>query len=134
MKVNTQIKLMGLWITLMLLYIYCDIYSFHRTGYIEEMIANKIGPFEVSQGLLAVFGMLMIIPALMIPVCLFLKTKIIKWLNIIVGALYILVNIGNLIGETWLYYWIYGLIEAAVTIIIFITAVKWKNEETDNTH
>ena len=129
MKINTKIKLMGLWITLMLLYIYCDIYSFHRTGYIEEMIANKIGPFEVSQGILAVFGALMIIPALMIPVCLFLKTKINKWLNIVIGVLYTLVNIGNLIGETWVYYWIYGLIEAVITIIIVITAYKWKNDE-----
>ena len=124
---------MGLWITLMLLYIYCDIYSFHRTGYIEEMIANKIGPFEVSQGLLAAFGVLMIIPVLMIPVCLFLKTKINKWLNIVVGILYTLVNIGNLIGETWIYYWIYGLIETAITIIIIITAFKWKKEEMNNT-
>jgi len=133
MKINTKIKLMGLWITLMLLYIYCDIYSFHRTGYIEEMIANKIGPFEVSQGLLAAFGVLMILPVLMIPICLFLNPQITKWLNIIVGVLYTLVNIGNLISETWLYYWIYGLIEAAITIIIIITAIKWKNEETMNT-
>ena len=134
MKVNIQIKLMGLWITLMLLYIYCDIYSFHRTGYIEEMMANKIGPFDVSQGLLAAFGVLMIIPALMVPVCLFLKPKINKWLNIVVGILYTLVNIGNLIGETWAYYWIYGLIETAITIIIIITAFKWKKEEMKNTH
>ena len=131
MNINTRFKLMGLWITLMLLYIYCDIYSFHRTGYIDEMIAGKIGPFEVSQGLLAAFGALMIIPALMILVCLFFNLKINKWFNIVIGALYTLVNIGNLVGETWAYYWIYGLIEAAITVIIIITAVKWKKEEKD---
>ena len=131
MKINTNFKLMGLWITLMLLYIYCDIYSFHRTGYVNEMIAGKIGPFEVSQGILAAFGALMIIPALMIPVCLFLKTKINRWVNIVVGALYTLVNIGNLAGETWVYYWIYGLIETAITVIVIITAIKWKKEETE---
>jgi hypothetical protein len=123
---NTKIKLAGLWITLMLLYIYCDIYSFHRTGYINEMIAGKIGPFEVSQGLLAAFGMLMIIPALMVSACLFLKASINKWVNIVAGILYALVNIGNLIGETWAYYWIYGIIELLITVLIIIVAFKWE--------
>ena len=131
MKIITRFKLIGLWITLMLLYIYCDIYSFHRTGYIDEMSAGKIGPFEVSQGLLAAFGALMIIPTLMILVCLFLNQKINKWFNIVIGALYTLVNIGNLVGETWVYYWIYGLIETAITVIVIITAIKWKKEETE---
>ena len=130
--INLRIKLAGFWTTLMLLYIYCDIYSFHRTGYINEMIAGKIGPFEVNQGLLAVFGALMIIPALMIPACLILKFKINKWLNVVVGGLYALVNIGNLIGETWVYYWIYGILELALTIFIIFVAAKWTKEETNN--
>jgi hypothetical protein len=67
LKVSVRIKLAGLWITLMLLYIYCDIYSFYRTGYVNEMIMGMIGPFEVSQGILVAFGALMAIPVLMIP-------------------------------------------------------------------
>lgn len=128
-KVNTRIKLSGLWVTMMLLYIYCDLYSLHRPGYISEMIAGMIGPFEVNQGVLAGFGILMAIPALMIPVCLFLKSKISKWANVIVGALYTLVNIGNLIGEVWAYYWIYGILEVIVTIAIITVAAKWTREE-----
>ena len=123
--ISTEVKLAGLWTTLMLLYVYCDIYSFHRTGYVEEILANKIGSFEVSQGLLAAFGLLMIIPAIMIPACLFLNTKAARWANVIVGALYTLVNIGNLLGETWAYYWLYGVCEIVITIAIFIVAAKW---------
>lgn len=127
-KVNTRIKLAGLWTTMILLYIYCDIYSFHRPGYINEMIAGIMGPFEVSQGILAVFGILMAVPALMIPACLFLKTRITKWVNILVAVLYTLVNIGNLVGEAWAYYWIYGILEIAVTVFIIIVALKWPKE------
>ncbi len=130
--VNPRLKLVGLWCTLMLLYIYCDIYSFHRPGYVSEMIAGMLGPFNVSQVILAAFGMLMAVPALMIPSCLFLKARIAIWVNIIVGALYTLVNIGNLTGETWVYYWIYGILEIAVTIGIIITAIKWDKEDTNN--
>jgi len=132
LAVNQRVKLAGLWTALMLLYIYCDIYSFHRTGYMEEMLAGKIGPFGVSQGVLAAFGVLMVIPALMIPACLLLKANIAKWANVVIGVLYALVNIGNLVGETWIYYWIYGILELAVTVGIIIMASKWAKEESCN--
>ena len=128
LTVNERLKVMGLWITLMVLYIYCDIFSFHRIDYIETMTANMMGPFEVTQATLAVFGALMIIPALMMPACLFLKEKAVKWASIIVGALYTLVNIGNLIGETYVYYLLFGIIETALSIAIIVFAAKWKEE------
>lgn len=124
-KLSTRANLAGLWITMMLLYIYCDIYSLHRPGYISEMIAGMIGPFEVNQGVLAGFGILMAVPALMIPACLFLKASIAKWANILVGAAYTFVNLGNLVGETWVYYWIYGVLEMMVTAGIIVVAMKW---------
>jgi len=130
--VNKRVKLAGLWTALILLYVYCDIYSFHRTGYLDEMLAGKIGPFDVSQGLLAAFGLLMLIPALMIPACLWLKAGAAKWANIALGALYTLVNIGNLVGETWAYYWIYGILELTITIVIVIAASNWTKEATGN--
>jgi hypothetical protein len=130
--VNIRLKLMGLWITLMLLYIYCDIYSFFRTGLLEEIAAGKIGLFDVSQGMLVVTGVLMIIPALMVPVCLFLKEKAVKWVSVIVGIVYTLVNVGNIVGETWAYYWIYGIIELVFTIGIVIFALKWKAGDNGN--
>lgn len=45
------------------------------------------------------------------------------------GVLYTLVNIGNLVGEVWAYYWIYGILEIIVTIGIIIVAVKWAREK-----
>ena len=79
LMVCERVKIMGFWVTLMILYIYCDIFSFHRIDYIETMTANMMGPFKVTQATLAAFGALMIIPALMIPACLFLKEKAVKW-------------------------------------------------------
>ena len=128
-KINKRIKLAGLWTTLLLLYIYCDIYSFHRIGYVEEMMAGKIGPFDVTQATLAIFGLLMIIPALMVAAGLLLKAGLAKWLNIIVGVLYTFVNLGNLVGETWVYYWIFGVIEIIVTAGIIIMAASWRTKE-----
>jgi hypothetical protein len=124
-KVNTRIKLIGLWITLMLLYLYCDIFTFFRPGHINEILAGFMGPFTIGQMTLVFSSLLMAIPALMIIACLFIKLNIIKWINIIVGILYTFVGIGNLIGEVWAYYIIYGIIEMLITIFIVITAIKW---------
>ena len=130
--VNIRVKLAGLWTTLMLLYIYCDIYSTFRTGHLQEVMAGKIGPFEVNQATLAFWGALMIPTALMVTVSLFAKAGVVKWGSIIIGILYTFVNIGNLVSETWVYYWMYGILELALTIFIIIVAAKWPKEEKTN--
>jgi len=126
---NTRLKLAGLWTTLMLLYIYCDIYSTFRPGHLEEIMAGKMGPFDISQGTLAVLGALMIPAALMVSVSLFAGANVVKHASIIVGVVYTVVNVGNLIGETWAYYWIYGVLELALTIVIVVFAARWPKEE-----
>ena len=124
-QIDVKIKLSALWIVLMLLYIYCDIFSLFRPGHLNEIIAGFMGPFEISQVSLFASGAMMIIPALMVGVCLFFKAGIVKWLNIVTGALYTLIGIGNLIGEVWAYYIMYGVIELALTIGIIVVAFQW---------
>ena len=53
-KINVKMKLSALWVALMLLYIYADIFSLFRPGQIEEMISGRMGPFPVTQGSLLV--------------------------------------------------------------------------------
>ena len=124
-KLSTRTILIGLWITLMLLYIYCDIFSFFRPNHINEIIEGFMGSFQVNQISLMVSGILIAIPSLMIIANIFIKLIAIKWINIIAGILYTLVNIGNIIGEKWAYYIIYGVIEIIITVLIIIKSIKW---------
>ena len=128
---DTRQKLTGLWTTLMLLYIYCDIYSTFRPGHLEEAMAGRMGPFEVGQGSLAIMGALMIPAALMVAVSLFAKARVARLAGIIVGAIYTCVNVANLIGEAWAYYWIYGVLELGLTAIIIIVAASWPKKEKE---
>ena len=129
MRVNVKMKLSALWVALMLVYIYCDIYSLFRTGQLEEMISGRMGPFPVTQGGLLSASILMIIPAVMVFLSLTLKAKVDRWVNITLGVLYTFVNIGNLIGETWVYYIFSGVVEIALTLLIVGYAWKWRNPE-----
>jgi hypothetical protein len=128
-KVSVKMKLSAAWVALMLLYIYADIFSLYRPGHLEEMIAGRMGPFAVTQGSLFASSILMILPAVMVFLCLTLTPKVNRWANIILGVLYTLVNISNLIGETWIYYISTGVVEIALTVLIAWFAWKWRSVE-----
>jgi len=124
-KINVKMKLSALWVAMMLLYIYADILSLFRPGQIEEMIEGLMGPFPVTQASLLVASILMIIPAGMVFLSLALKPKANRWANITLGVLYTVVNISNLIGETWVYYIFFGVVEIVLTLLIVWYAWKW---------
>jgi hypothetical protein len=126
-KINVKTKLSALWIAMMLLYIYADILSLFRPGQIEEIMEGLMGPFPVTQGSLVVASLLVIIPAIMVFLSLTLRPGVNRWTNIALGVLYTLVNIGNLIGETWAYYISFGVVEIMLTLFIVWYAWTWPN-------
>ena len=128
-KEDVKMKLSALWVALMLLYIYADIFSLYRPGQLEEMISGRMGPFPVDQGSLLVASILMMIPAVMVFLSLTLKPKVNRWVNIILGVLYTFVNVSNLIGVTWIYYISFGVVEIALTLLVVGYAWKWRNPE-----
>lgn len=128
-KIPVQMRLSALWAALMFLYIYADIFSLYKPGQIEEVMAGRMGPFPVTQGSLLTAAILMLIPALMVFLSLALKPVVARWANIILGLLYTVVNIGNLVGETWAFYILFGLVEVALTLLIVGYAWKWRNAE-----
>ena len=124
-KLDTKIVLAGLWVVLMLLYIYCDIFALFEPGKFNRIVSGFIGPFKVSQITLLTTSLLMIIPAIMIFLCLIIRSNVNRWINIIAGIVYTLVGIGNMIGETWVYYVVFVIIELMITVSIIITSIKW---------
>jgi len=128
-KIPVKMKLSALWVAMMLLYIYADILSLFRPGQVEEMMEGRMGPLPVTQGSLLTASILMMIPAVMVFLSLILKSKAVRWTNITLGALYTLVNISNLIGETWIYYISFGVIEIALTLLIVWYSWKWATPE-----
>ena len=132
MKINVKIKLSTLWVTLMLLYIYADIFSLYRPGLVEKIIAGEMGPFPVTQISLLTASIMMIIPAVMVMLSLILKSRAGRWTNIIAGILYSVISLGNLIGETWIYYIAFGIIEIVITLIIVWYSWNWPKQDASN--
>jgi hypothetical protein len=124
-KVDTKLILAAAWASFMFAYVYCDIFSFHRADVITGILAGKIGPFDATQMSLFFFGLLLAIPGLMVLVTACAKAGLGRIINMVVSPIYFLVNIGNLAGETWAYYWLYGILELGLVVFIFVTALRW---------
>lgn len=123
-SIDPRLILMSAWAAMLCLYLYCDFFTLFRPGQLEVMSGGKMGPFAVSQAGLFWAGVLMAIPSLMILVSTLAPAGVNRILNMVSGAVYFVVNIGNLIGETWAYYYLFGLLEVGLAILIFFIALR----------
>ena len=131
-RLDVKVLLAGLWVVLMFFYLYCDFFALYKSGAIQLMMDGFMGPFPVSQGALFSGSLLMIIPACMVFLSLSVHARINRWLNIVAGLAYTLVGIGNIIGETMIFYIVFVILEWAVTISIVALSVKWPRRQTEN--
>jgi hypothetical protein len=125
---HVRIRLAAAWTALIALYIYADFLSLYRPGQIEEVRNGVMGPVDVSQATLLLASAIVIIPAVMIVSSLLLPAGANRSLNLVLALLYTLINIGNLIGETWAYYLLFGVAELGITAFIFFTAWRGPRE------
>jgi hypothetical protein len=124
-EVSTKVKLAAAWAALIAFYIYADFLSLYQPGQIEEVQRGVMGPFDVSQTTLLVASLIVMIPAVMIVLSLLLPERVNRSLNLVLAILYTLVNISNLVGEGWAYYYLFGIAEIAITVLIFFIAWRW---------
>lgn len=129
MKVNVKIRLSALWVAVMFLFIYVDYFSLYEPGVIESIMAGVVWKFDITQTWALSAMIMMTIPILMIVLSLALTAKANRWTNIIVGILYIVIVIGNVIGETWAFYIFGSIIELVLLALIVGAAWTWPKQD-----
>jgi hypothetical protein len=120
-SVNPRVLISGLWVTMLFVFAYVDIFALFRADVLENSLAGKVPPFDVSQTFLALTTLYILIPSLMIVLSLILPRKINRPTNIVLAILYAMTIVGGCIGETWIYY----LLGSAVEIIL-LALIAWK--------
>ncbi|MFC1916175.1 DUF6326 family protein [Chloroflexota bacterium] len=130
-KINVKIKLSGLWVAVMFLYVYADLFGIYKPGFIEELIAGELAiGIQINQVFLLGVAILMAIPSVMVFLSLALKAKANRWANIIVGIVYAVVMIYTmLIPGAWAFYIFMGIVETVLTVLIVWYAWKWPKQE-----
>ena len=125
---NVKIKLAGLWTALMFCYEYADILGHMRSDIIEGIIAGELEGIQITQEMLVASTFLMLIPILMIFLSLVLKPKASRWINIILGIVYVAINLITVLttGGAWIYYYVFAAVEIVFSALIVGYAWKWK--------
>lgn len=130
-KINVKVKLAALWTSLTLLFAYVDIIGGYKPGFVEEIISGEVAGMEINQTWMLVVIAMMSVPCLMVALSVLLKPQLSRWANIIVAALFIVIQTGSLfIDENWAYY-IYGsIVEVTLLLLIIKTAWNWPKKES----
>jgi len=127
--VNVRLKLALLWTSLMFLYIYADYFQLMTPGKLQRMMELKTPVGPTTPALLIIFSTILIVPALMIALSIFLKPLINKWVNILFGFLYAIISVlivADSLGDEWhMFFGIFNVVELFVLATILWQAWNW---------
>ncbi len=119
--VDTRLKIASLWISMLLVFAYVDIFSLYRPGVLAEIQGGSIYKFEITQTFLFFTTLYVAIPSLLIPLTLTMPPRLNRAVNIVVAALYAITVVGNAVGE-WTYYIFGSAIEAGLLFAVIYQA------------
>jgi uncharacterized protein DUF6326 len=123
-KVGVRLKISALWVTLMLLYAYGDIFGFFKPGRIEEIASGQISGIDITEAFLFAVSVYVAVASVMIFLTLVLRPAVARWSNIVLAVLYIATIVGAAFGES-AYYWFLSVLEIAVLALIVRYAWTW---------
>jgi hypothetical protein len=126
-QVDVKIRLSALWIAMLFVFAYVDIFGFYRADVLDSALDGKVATTEltVNQTFLTATLVYILLPTLMVVLSLRLKPRANRITNIAVSLLYMATIIVSCIGEQWAYYVLGSIIEAILLVAIARTAWKW---------
>lgn len=127
-RIGVRLKISALWIAMLFLFAYGDIFGFFRPGVIEEVTAGKISGMEITQVFLFAVSVYIAIASAMVFLTLVLRPSVSRWANIVLPILYVVSILASAIGETWAYYWFLSIAESALLLLIVWYAWTWPRQ------
>jgi hypothetical protein len=122
---TVRLKLSALWVSVMFLYVYVDIFAFYMPGTIDDILIGRVWEFDITQGWALGALALMAIPSLMVFLSLALPAVAARRANLVVGTVYLLVSVGNVVGETWAFIWLGSAVEVTLLLLVVRHAWTW---------
>ncbi len=128
-KVGVRFKIAALWIAMLFLFAYGDIFGFFSPGQIKEVMAGEISGVAITQVFLFAVSLYIAIASVMVFFSLVLIPTVNRWTNIVLPSLYVVSIVVSAIGETSAYYWFLSIAESALLLLIVWYAWTWPRRE-----
>jgi Family of unknown function (DUF6326) len=133
-RISVRLKIAALWIAMLLLFAYGDIFGFFNPGQIEEVMGGEISGIEITPVFLFAVSVYIAIASVMVFLSLVLRPSVNRWTNIALPILYIVSIVVSAIGETSAYFLFLSVAESALLLLIIWYAWTWPNQESTTTH
>jgi Family of unknown function (DUF6326) len=127
-RIDVRLKISALWIAMLFLFAYGDIFGFFAPGQIEEVIGGEISGLEITQVFLFVVSLYIAIASAMIFLSLVLAPKVSRWTNVVLPILYVVSIVASAVGES-AYFWFLSIAESALLLLIVRYAWTWPRQE-----
>lgn len=126
-QVDVKLVLCALWIAMLFVFAYVDIFGFYRADVLNAALDGKVATtaFTVNQMFLTYSLIYILLPTLMVVLSLLLRPRVNRIINIVVSLLYIISIIVSCIGEHWAYYILGSVVEVTLLLAIARSAWQW---------
>jgi hypothetical protein len=123
--VDTRLKIAALWIAMLFIFAYVDLFSLYRPDVRAELEAGRLFAFDVSQTFLFFTTLYIVLPSFMIYLTLVMPRGINRVLNVALAAVYAVTIVGSAVGE-WGYFVLGSAAEAVLLGAVVYHASTWR--------
>ncbi|PZS30928.1 MAG: hypothetical protein DLM58_12835 [Pseudonocardiales bacterium] len=129
-RVDVKLVLSALWIAMLFVSAYVDIFAFFRKDVLRAGLDGKFAgtALSVDQVFLSAGLIYILLPSLMVVLSLILKPHANRITNIAVSLFYAVTIVVSCVGETWVYYLLGSAVEIVPLLAIARTAWKWPRQ------
>jgi len=133
LRLNVRLQLSALWTSLMFFYVYADLLAFFDPRALSALIEGKTQlVWPLTQAVRLAVAVMLSIPAAMIFLSLVLKANYARWVNVMTGGVYTLINAATLLLPTWQFFYRYfESLEVLFTLYLVWTAWKWPTQSSE---
>jgi hypothetical protein len=130
-RVDVKLVLSALWIAMLIVFAYVDIFGFFRADILDAALDGKVATMGISvdQVFLAFTTVYILIPTLMVVLSLVLRPRVNRIVNIVVALVYGVSIVATCIGESWVYYLLGSAVEVVLLVAIVRMAWTWPRTE-----
>ncbi len=128
--VDVKLVLSALWIAMLFVFAYVDIFAFYRADVLEAALEGRVEgtAFTVNQVFLTGTLVYILLPVLMVVLSLVLRPRLNRTVNIVVGTLYAVSIVVSCIGEDWVYYLAGSAVEVVLLGVIVRRVWTWPSD------
>ncbi len=126
-RVDVKLVLSALWIAMLFVFAYVDIFGFFREDLLRAALDGKVATtaLSVDQMFLTAALVYILLPSVIVVLSLVLRPRVNRMTNVVVSVLYSLTIVYSCRGETWVYYLLGSAVEVVLLLAIARTAWKW---------